>query len=81
MIGDGCIISEKAVVGGPLPNNSESSDNGNLKKATVIENNVRLDPHAMVHHSATILEGPMVEGHATLLPGAVVGGTVRYVRV
>ncbi|RMD41257.1 hypothetical protein DV735_g3863, partial [Chaetothyriales sp. CBS 134920] len=80
VIGDGCIISEKAVLGGPLP--SASADNpghdnrredDGVKKATVIENRVRVEPHAQIHHSATILEGAVIEAQAAVLPGAVVG--------
>ncbi|RMZ74720.1 hypothetical protein DV737_g5807, partial [Chaetothyriales sp. CBS 132003] len=87
MIGDGCIISEKAVVGGPLPQVSsapgqeavvESPSHGErgedgAKKATVIEDRVRVEPHAQIHHSATVLEGAIIEAQATILPGAVVG--------
>ncbi len=82
MVGDGCIVSEKAVVGGPLPTTTstdskgdaaKSSDDGELKKATVIENRVRIDPHAQIYHSAIILEGALIESHATILPAAVIG--------
>ncbi|RMZ87232.1 hypothetical protein DV736_g5537, partial [Chaetothyriales sp. CBS 134916] len=54
------------------PRHHEGEEDGG-EKATVIKDRVRVEPHAQIHHSATILEGAIVDSQATILPGAVVG--------
>ncbi|RMZ85122.1 hypothetical protein DV738_g385, partial [Chaetothyriales sp. CBS 135597] len=63
--------------GGPvsaaIPGHDIRREEDGSKKETVIENRVRVEPHAQIHYSATVLEGAIIESQATVLPGAVVG--------
>ncbi|KAI1930470.1 hypothetical protein LOZ65_001459 [Ophidiomyces ophidiicola] len=64
-LGEGCIIGEKAVIGGPLPAASLTSSTGT--DVTTIENSVHIGPLATINsgshiHSAAVIESSAIIG-------------------
>lgn len=85
-IGDNCIISEKCIIGGPLPASSSSSsttasstDTSSTNShpsdpsPTTIRSQVHIHAHASIQHGALVESSSIVEAHATILSGVKVG--------
>ncbi|KAL4821915.1 trimeric LpxA-like protein [Aspergillus spinulosporus] len=82
-IGDGCIISEKSVIGTYPPPaaaaDSTSSDSGGSgeEKSIVISNNVIIGLQAVVHPGARVHSFAVVDSQAVIGRGVDVGGHAK----
>ncbi|KIV80454.1 hypothetical protein PV11_07952 [Exophiala sideris] len=84
-IGDGCIISEKSVIGGPVQNSAspvvpqshETEDNDSDPIKTAIGSNVYIHANAEIHAGATIQNAVLIEAHAVVLSGVTVGSHAK----
>ncbi|KAI1610540.1 trimeric LpxA-like protein [Exophiala viscosa] len=84
-IGDGCIISEKCVIGGPvqgsaspgLPQSPETEHNESDPSKTTIGANVYIQANAQIHAGATIQDAVLIEAHAVVLLGVTVGSHAK----
>ncbi|KAK4939393.1 hypothetical protein LTR10_020290 [Elasticomyces elasticus] len=84
-IGDGCIISEKSVIGGPvqssaspvLPQSPETEHNESDPLKTTVGSNVYIHANAQIRAGATIRDAVLIEAHAVVLSGVTVGSHAK----
>ncbi|KAL3428738.1 trimeric LpxA-like protein [Aspergillus tetrazonus] len=82
-IGDGCIISEKSVIGtypppaAPADSTSSGSGGNGEEKSIVISNNVIIGLQAVVHPGARVHSFAVVDNQAVIGRGVDVGGHAK----
>ncbi|KAL2813048.1 trimeric LpxA-like protein [Aspergillus cavernicola] len=76
-IGEGCIVSEKCVIGAPPPvpgNNSDSKGSNSEELPITISANVTIGPLATIHPGVYLHSAVVVESHAVINRRVDIGG-------